>query len=51
MNQPVALERVGEQVLVRFRNMYIRELNIPARTTLPFVYPVHEVVSELSPMS
>jgi transposase InsO family protein len=50
-HQPVALEKVGEQILVRFRHMYIRELNLSARTTLPFVYPVGEVAGELSPMS
>jgi len=51
IHQPVALERVGEQVLVRFRQMYIRELNLGSRTTLPFVYPLSEVGGELSPMS
>ena len=47
VHQDVALEQVGEQVLVRFRNMYVRELNLADQTTLPFVYPVGAV----SPMS
>jgi hypothetical protein len=36
---------------VRFRNMYFRELNLAARTTLPFIYPVSEVNGHLLPMS
>ena len=51
VHQPVALERVGEQVLVRYRQMYLREFNLSGRTTLPFVHPVREVTGELSPMS
>ena len=47
VHQEVALEALGEQVLVRFRNMYVRELNLVSRTTLPFIYPVGDV----SPMS
>lgn len=41
--QEVALEPVGDQILVRFRNMYIRELNLPRKATLPFVFPVHDI--------
>lgn len=51
VHQQVALEKVGDQVLVRFRHMYIRELNLVKGTTLPFVFPVRDVDSELSPMS
>jgi transposase InsO family protein len=51
VHQEVALERVGPTVLVRFRQMYVRELNVPARTTLPFVHPVSELRDDLLPMS
>jgi transposase InsO family protein len=51
VHQSVALERIGEQVLVRFRNMYVRELNLAQQTTLPFVYPVTQIAEELLPMS
>jgi transposase InsO family protein len=47
VHRRVALEVVGEQVLVRYRTMYVRELNLGRRSTLSFVYPVAEV----SPMS
>lgn len=47
VHQEVALERVGQQILVRYRHMYVRELNLSSRTTQSFVYPVREV----SPMS
>jgi transposase InsO family protein len=40
VHQTVGLEHVGEQVLVRFRHMYLRELNLRKQATLPFVYPV-----------
>jgi transposase InsO family protein len=49
--QEVALETIGSQILVRFRNMYFRELNLAARTTLPFIYPVSEINNHLLPMS
>ena len=51
VHQEVALEPVGDHVLVRFRNMYIRELNLPGNTTLPFVFPVRHVSGEVLPMS
>jgi transposase InsO family protein len=47
VHQEVALERVGEQVLVRYRQMYVRELDLARRSTQAFVYPVNDV----SPMS
>lgn len=50
-HQKVALEPVGEQVLVRFRQMYIRELNLSAGTTLPFVYAVSDINGQVLPMS
>lgn len=37
-HQEVARETIGSQILVRFRNMYFRELNLTARTALPFIY-------------
>jgi hypothetical protein len=42
-HQEVALETIGQQVLVRFRQMYLRELNLGEKTTLSFVYPVAEI--------
>jgi transposase InsO family protein len=47
VHQEVALERVGLQVLVRYRQMYVRELDLARRSTQAFVYPV----SDVSPMS
>jgi len=46
VHRRVGLERVGEQVLVRYRQMYVRELNLSTRRTQPFVYPVGEVTRE-----
>ena len=51
MHQEVALERIGQTVLVRFRKMYVRELNLRAHTTLSFIHPVSEVGADLLPMS
>lgn len=45
VQQEVGLEQVGNQVLVSFRHMYIRELNLLSRTTLPFIYPVCQISS------
>ena len=50
-HQEVALETIGSQILVRFRNMYFRELNLTTRTTLPFIYPISEIQGNLLPMS
>lgn len=41
--QLVALEAVGEQMLVRYRHMYVRELDLPKQSTRPFVHPVAEI--------
>lgn len=43
VQQEVGLEYIGNQVLVSFRHMYIRELNLGSRTTLPFICPVHPI--------
>jgi transposase InsO family protein len=43
VHQSVALEKIGPEVLVRFRQMYVRELNLARRTTLPFIHPVAHV--------
>jgi transposase InsO family protein len=51
VHQQVALEPVGDHVLVRFRNMYIRELNLLRNSTLPFVFPVRHLSAEVLPMS
>jgi transposase InsO family protein len=49
--QPVALERVGQCALVRYRQMYLRELNLAAGTTLSFIHPVSELEEKVLPMS
>ena len=51
VHQTVALEPVGDHVLVRFRHMYIRELNLLTKTTSAFVYPVGDVTDQVLPMS
>jgi len=51
VHQEVGLERIGQQVLVSFRHMYIRELNLGSRTTRPFIYPVTQIAGEVLPMS
>jgi len=51
VDQAVALEPVGGQVLVRYRRMYLREINPGARTSLPFIHPISEVTGEPSPLS
>jgi len=51
IHQEVALEPVGDHILVRFRNMYIRELNLRQSSTLPFVFPVRHVSEDVLPMS
>jgi transposase InsO family protein len=51
VHQEVALEPIGDHVLVRFRNMYIRELNLQRNSTLPFVFPVQHLLAEVLPMS
>ena len=50
VEQSVGLEQVGGQVLVSFRHMYIRELNLLTRTTLPFIYPVSQITAQVLPM-
>lgn len=50
-HQQVALETIGPHILVRFRHMYIRELNLCKRTTLAFVYPISQIPAEVLPMS
>lgn len=50
-HQLVALEYVGQQVLVRYRNMYLRELNLVSGTTLPFIYPLSHINDPVLPMS
>lgn len=42
-HQRVALEKIGGHILVRFRHMYIRELDLVKRTTLAFVYPINQI--------
>ena len=51
VHQLVALEPVGQNLLVRFRQMYLRELNLETGTTLPFIHPVSEINDQVLPMS
>src|SRR6185312_13661024 len=49
--QSVAWERVGTNVLVRFRQMYLRELNLLAGTALSFIHPLSQIDGQVLPMS
>lgn len=51
VHHQVAAEQIGEQVLVRFRNMYIRELQLGSRTTMPFIHSVTDLAEKVLPMS
>jgi hypothetical protein len=51
VHHEVAAEQIGEHLLVRFRNMYIREMDLVAASTLPFIHPVRELGGQVSPMS
>ena len=39
-HRQVAAEQIGRRLLVRFRNMYIREIDLETNHTLPFIHPV-----------
>ena len=51
VHQEVGLERVGNLVLVRFRDMYLREIDLIRRATLSFVHPISQLADDVSPMS
>jgi transposase InsO family protein len=51
VHQEVGLERLGNLVLLRFRDMYIREIDLVRRVTLSFVHPVSQLADEVSPIS
>jgi transposase InsO family protein len=36
----VAVEQIGRELLVRFRHMYIRQIDMETNHTLPFIHPV-----------
>ncbi len=40
----VAVEQIGGELLVRFRNMYIRQIDLKTNHTLPFIHPVGELL-------
>jgi transposase InsO family protein len=40
----VAVEQIGAELLVRFRNMYIRQIDLQTRHTLPFIHPVGDLL-------
>jgi hypothetical protein len=50
-HQSVALEHIGQHVLVRYRNMYLRELDLATGTTRAFIYPVSHLSDQVLPMS
>lgn len=50
VHQEVALEPIGGSVLVRYRQMYVRELDLARRTTQAFIYPVSQL-GQVSPLS
>jgi len=51
VHQQVAVEQVGPDVLVRFRNMYVRELQLGSSSTLPFIHPITNLAAHVLPMS
>jgi transposase InsO family protein len=51
VHHQVAAEKIGQQVLVRFRNMYIRELQLGSSSTLPFIHSVTDLTEKVLPMS
>jgi transposase InsO family protein len=40
----VAVERIGRELLVRFRNMYLRQIDLETSHTSPFIHPVTELL-------
>ena len=42
VHHEVAVEQIGEHLLVRFRNMYIREIDLVGGSTLPFIHSTRE---------
>jgi len=47
IHHEVAAEQIGEHLLVRFRNMYIREIDLAAGSTLPFIHAVSELAEQV----
>jgi transposase InsO family protein len=41
VHHEVAVEQVGGELLVRFRNMYIRQIDLQTQRTLPFIHPLN----------
>jgi transposase InsO family protein len=39
----VAVEQIGQELLVRFRNMYIRQINLQTKHTSPFIHPTSDL--------
>jgi len=42
VHHQVAVEQIGGELLIRFRNMYIRQINLETHHTSPFIHPVTE---------
>lgn len=40
----VAVEQIGPELLVRFRNMYIRQINLLTRATSSFIHPINDLL-------
>lgn len=43
VHHEVAVERIGGELLVQFRNMYIRQIDLETQRTLPFIHPVSDL--------
>jgi transposase InsO family protein len=43
IHRGVAVEQIGGELLVRFRNMYIRQIHLETSKTLPFIHPITEL--------
>ena len=43
VHRQVGVERIGRQALVRFRNMYLREIDLDSATTAAFIVPTSQL--------
>jgi transposase InsO family protein len=44
VHHQVAVEQIGRHLLVRFRNMYLREIDLETSRTLPFIHPTTDPI-------
>lgn len=51
VHHTVAVQAVGGRLLLRFRNMYVREIDPATGQTWPLIHPVSQTPKPVSPMS